>query len=131
MNCLLDTCALLWLTSDPRKLPSQVRAVLSAPGAQVCVSAVSAWELGLKTVKGKLALPKPLADWFPAVCRRYALEEIPVTSALAIHAVELPPLHSDPFDRLLIATAQARSLTLLTPDSVIHRYPDLKCLWTD
>jgi PIN domain nuclease of toxin-antitoxin system len=129
MNCLLDTCALLWLTDDPRQLSQAVRAAISTADAAVYASPVSAWELGIKVAKKKLTLPKLVSEWFPEVCRRYALIEIPVTGLLAGRSTELPPIHADPFDRLLVATALQFHLTLLTPDSRVPQYPNLQTLW--
>lgn len=129
MNCLLDTCALLWLADDPTRLPVEVRNQLAATDSLVHVSAISALELGLKIARGKLQLPLPISQWFPAFCRRNELHVIPVDEAIAAASTELPGIHQDPFDRLLIATAILRQLTLVTPDATLQRYPDLKTLW--
>jgi PIN domain nuclease of toxin-antitoxin system len=129
MNCLLDTCALLWLADDPERLPEAVRRVLSNAGSIIYVSPVSAWELGIKVAKGKLELPKPVRQWFAEVCRQRTLIEVPLTSWLAARSTELAPIHKDPFDRVLISTALELSLTLMTPDPFIARYPNLITLW--
>jgi PIN domain nuclease of toxin-antitoxin system len=126
---LLDTCALLWLTDDPAQLSAAAQAELRNPAVAVYASAVSALELGIKVAKGKLGLPKTVSQWFPEACARYGLTELPVTAAIAAASTELPAIHGDPSDRVLIATAQQHSLTLLTPDPVIAKYPNLKVLW--
>lgn len=129
MSHLLDTCTLLWMTDDPSQLSQPVRDILSDRNASIFVSAVTALELGLKVAKKKLQLPQPVSRWFPAVCQRNHVREIPLTATMASASTELPPLHADPFDRILVATALEHGLTLLTPDRQIAQYPHLKTLW--
>jgi PIN domain nuclease of toxin-antitoxin system len=129
MNYLLDSCSLLWLTDNPRRLSEPARRAISHPAAAVHVSAASAWELGIKVARRKLTLPRPVSEWFTEVCRRYALREIPVSGLLAAKSTELPRLHADPFDRLLAASALELGLTVLTPDPHFSKYPNLKTLW--
>lgn len=129
MNCLLDTCVLLWLADEPARLPAGVRDMLGSSEALVHVSAASALELGIKVARNKLQLPMPVSRWFPAVCRRNDLRIIAVDEGAAASSTELPEIHRDPFDRILIATAIAHRLTLATPDETIQSYPDLQTLW--
>ena len=128
VNALLDTCALLWLARRDSNLSPVVRQAIEKADL-VYVSAVSAWELGLKFARGKLEFPVPLKEWYPAVLVKHRLQELPLTGALGIAATQLPALHADPADRLLIATALEHGLTLLTPDRHITQYPNLKTLW--
>lgn len=125
---LLDTCVLLWLAAEPSALsPAAVR--LLQGGGECFVSAISAFEAGQKASAGKLLLPKPVDEWFEAMLRRHQLRELPVTGRIAARATQLPAIHRDPFDRLLIATAQQHRLTLLTPDASIAQYPNLQVAW--
>lgn len=126
---LLDTCILIWLVADQARLSPAVRTALASPGRPVFVSAVSAWEIAHKASKGKIGFNQPVSQWFAAMLKRYALRELPITATVAARSCELPPVHADPFDRLLVATAQTESLVLVTPDPYIPRYPDLKTLW--
>ena len=126
MNVLLDTCAVLALARGDLPGPATV-ALQSAPEA--LVSTVSAWEVGLKVAAGKLRLQTTPIDWFRAVLDRYELREIQLDSRLACAAAALTPLHRDPFDRVLIALAQAQSLLVLTSDDQIPRYPDVRTVW--
>jgi PIN domain nuclease of toxin-antitoxin system len=126
---LLDTCSLLWLADDPSRLSEPARDVLRQPGLAVYASAFSAFELGLKVAKHKLGLPKPLKEWFPAVCAQFAVRELPLTATIAAAATELPNLHADPADRILIATALEHNLTILTPDDKMRQYPRVRTLW--
>jgi PIN domain nuclease of toxin-antitoxin system len=126
VNVLLDTCALLALARG--ELPQAAAAALrSAPEAWVC--AVCPWEIAIKAASGRLRLSQPPLDWFEALATRHRLREVPVDARLATAAAALPHIHRDPFDRVLVALAQAQSLTLLTSDLTIAQYPNLKTLW--
>jgi PIN domain nuclease of toxin-antitoxin system len=126
---LLDTCTLLWLALDPSKLSPSAHARLADPAERVWVSAITAFELGQKHAKGSLELNLPPAEWFSRALVSHRLHALALEAPVALRAAALPPLHNDPFDRLLIATAQAHKLTLLTPDPKIHAYPEVKVLW--
>ena len=122
MNLLLDTHVLLWAAGMPERLPGDVRALLEAEDAKPFFSAASLWEIAIKSGLGR-------ADFRvdPRVLRRGLLEngyaELPVTGAHAVAVDLLPPIHKDPFDRLLIAQARVEGLTLLTADRMVARYP--------
>ena len=122
MNLLLDTHVLLWAAGMPERLPGDVRELLEAEDAKPFFSAASLWEIAIKSGLGR-------ADFRvdPRVLRRGLLEngyaELPVTGAHAVAVDLLPPIHKDPFDRLLIAQARVEGLTLLTADRLIARYP--------
>lgn len=126
MNVLLDTCALISLSQGVLP-PASAQAFGMATTA--FVSPVSAWEVAIKQKAGKLSLPRPPHDWFRALCAHYHLTELPLDAALLCAAADLPPIHRDPFDRVLIATAQHHHLTLLTADQIIATYPGLAVIW--
>ena len=127
---LLDTCALIWLASDSPALSRGAKDALLKNSGYLFVSSFSAWEIALKSTKGKLTLQDlSPADWFARVLSHHHLTEIPVNAVIAAGSVALPPLHSDPADRVLIATAQLHGLAVLTPDPLIQRYPDLRTVW--
>lgn len=126
---LLDTCTLLWLTSDQAKLSPAARQIISANAGQLYVSAISGFEIAQKVAKGKLVLPRPPTEWMELALRLHGLKSLPLEMDSAVAAGALPALHADPFDRLLIAVAQAHRLTLLTPDPLIRQYPALTTLW--
>jgi PIN domain nuclease of toxin-antitoxin system len=129
MNCLLDTCALIWLVNGAPELGSEARRACSDAGARIYVSAATAWEMALKNARGKLTLPGPIQNWWNQALARHGLLELPITAEIAIASTALPGLHNDPADRLLIVTAQQHQLTLLTPDLTIAKYPNLTTLW--
>jgi len=126
---LLDTCTLLWLASDQGQLSDPAREAIAAGAGRLFVSAISAFEIGVKHNKGKLTLPSPPDIWFPKALKLHGLRRIAVTPRIALRATSLPPLHNDPMDRLIIATAQIRRLVLITPDAHISQYPNVTCLW--
>jgi PIN domain nuclease of toxin-antitoxin system len=126
---LLDTCGLLALLDGGKDLSGAACLQLEASGSQVFVSAISAFEIGQKQASGKLMLPLSPTAWFAAVVRHHRLMELPVTSAICLGAASLPLIHRDPFDRLIIATAAAQNLTILTSDRIIPTYPDVITLW--
>ena len=126
MNVLLDTCALLALARGD--LPGRAAAALrSAPEANVSV--VSPWEVALKVAARKLQLREPPLQWFLGLSERYELRELPLDVHVACAAARLPLIHRDPFDRVLVALAQAQALTVLTSDENIGKYPGVKTLW--
>jgi PIN domain nuclease of toxin-antitoxin system len=118
VRLLLDTHFLLWWLADDPALGDRAREVISAPENLIFFSAASVWEIRIKQGIGKLELPNNFAD----VLAGQALEPLAVLVAHAHGLQDLPPLHRDPFDRLLIAQARIERLTLLTRDQIISRY---------
>lgn len=118
MKLLLDTRVLLWALSNPAALRSEARAAVESRRSPVLVSAASAWEIGVKTAVGKLRIPHDLAEQL----RTKRFTPLPVTVEHGLRVGELPLLHKDPFDRLLVAQAQLEGLTIVTRDPRIGRY---------
>jgi len=126
VNVLLDTCALLALARG--ELPARAAAALrSAPDAYVSV--VSPWEVALKVAGRKLRLKGTPIQWFTGLAERYELRQLPLDARIACAAAALPPIHRDPFDRVLVALAQANTLTVLTSDGNIAKYPGVDTRW--
>jgi PIN domain nuclease of toxin-antitoxin system len=122
VKLLLDTQLLLWAAGQPDRLSATARRLLSDPRHELLFSAASLWEIAIKNSLGR--------DDFrvqPRVLRRALLDngylELPVTSQHAVNLDSLPPLHNDPFDRLLLAQALTEGITLLTGDLQLARYP--------
>ena len=128
MNLLLDTCVLIWLANQDAQLSDAARKALDDAWF-VHVSPVSAWEIGLKAAKGRITLPEPLQSWWPRLLDTHQLSEFPLHAPEAARSTQLPLIHNDPADRLLIAVAMEHQLVLLTPDPVIRQYPNLQTLW--
>jgi PIN domain nuclease of toxin-antitoxin system len=122
VNLLLDTHVLLWAAGQSEKLSRKTRGLLSDPSNSLLFSAVSLWEIVIKQTIGR--------DDFkvdPRLLRRGLLDngygELAVTSEHALALEDLPSLHRDPFDRMLLAQTRVEGLTLLTADDVVLRYP--------
>jgi PIN domain nuclease of toxin-antitoxin system len=126
LNVLLDTCALLALGRG--ELPEPAAAALRAAPVAI-VSVVSPWEVAIKAAAGRLQLTEPPALWFLAMAERYDLQETPLDTRTACAAAALPLIHRDPFDRVLVALAQAHGLTVLTSDENIPKYAQVKTVW--
>jgi PIN domain nuclease of toxin-antitoxin system len=113
MRFLLDTCALLWLVGDPSRLSPNTRADLARHRDSIFVSAFTALEIAIKHEKRRLTLPSAPAVWFPTALTAFGLQEVPVTSDIALRAPLVTLPQGDPADRVIVATALLRSLTLV------------------
>ncbi len=115
---LLDTHTLLWLLSTPDTVAAAAREAIADPTREVAVSAASAWEIAIKTRLGRLAGEPLLAAW-PDVLAAMAITELAIEAADAIMAGRLPWERRDPFDRMIVAQAARRGLTIATRDAHI------------
>ncbi|MEB3034379.1 type II toxin-antitoxin system VapC family toxin [[Mycobacterium] nativiensis] len=118
MNILLDTHTLLWLVSKPSKLEPETLVILADPGTSVWVTAASAWEIATKTRLGRLDGAALLSTWADVIADMSGME-LTIDSADAILAGRLPWEHRDPFDRVIVAQALRRNLTIATRDAKI------------
>jgi len=121
MKLLLDTHLVLWAFLNTARLPAQARILLESPDNELVFSTVCLWEVGIKRSL------KQEFDVDPRALRRVMLDEgcqeLPVLGQHAVEVDILPPIHKDPFDRILIAQAMVEGIILLTADPVIARYP--------
>jgi len=118
---LLDTCALLWLAEGGGRLRRAVmREIERAP--RLCVSSVSGLELALKSAHGKLQLPAGVEVWFQSIIDHHSLTALDADLPVCIRAGQLPAIHFDPCDRLIIATALVHKLTVVTADGRFAEY---------
>ena len=122
MKLLLDTQLLLWAAGQPERLSAAARKLLNDPRNELLFSAASLWEVAIKSSLGREDFRVE-----PRLLRRGLLDngyvELPVTSQHAVNIDGLPPLHKDPFDRLLVAQALSEGITLLTADGQLAEYP--------
>ena len=122
MKLLLDTHLLLWAADDIRLVPSAARALMRDPDNDLIFSVVSLWEIA---IKAGLKRHNLRAD--ARVLRRRLLDngyvELPLRSDHAVAIDTLPPIHRDPFDRILVAQAMVEGITLLTADPLVAMYP--------
>lgn len=122
MNLLVDTQALLWWKAGSPKLGRRARREIESGAGAVRVSAASAWEMAIKSRTGRLTLVEPLHRWMPGQLERDGFLMLSVSVDHAIAVASLPDHHHDPFDRLLIAQAQAEGLTIVTADVAFDDY---------
>lgn len=125
MMYLIDTHVLLWLLSEPDKLSTAAKKIVQ--GDDLCVSMVSLWEIAIKQSNGKLELPFSPEE-LSAVCND---RDIAVKQILPMHLNwlrDLPKIHSDPFDRLIICQSLAKNIPILTHDGKIPLYP-VQAVW--
>lgn len=118
MKLLLDTHVLLWALGRPQRIRAETRRRIEQPDRFVFVSVVSAWEIEIKRALGKLRAPLDLT----AQLTRLRFTELPVRLRHVDALRDLPPLHRDPFDRMLVAQAGADGLTLVTADDRLRAY---------
>ncbi len=118
MRLLADSHVLIWWADNPELLTPAASAAIADPANEVFMSAASLWELGLKVAKGKLTLPAN----FAAVLRADGFTDLPVHARHAERAFTLPPIHGDPFDRMLVAQAVEENLTLISCDRWVAFY---------
>ncbi|SPJ26171.1 type II toxin-antitoxin system VapC family toxin [Palleronia abyssalis] len=121
MSLLLDTHILLWAVSDAARLTEDTRARLDDPAETLVFSAASLWEIAIKSALGRDDFRVDGAR-LRAACLAAGYLELPVTGLHALGVADLPPIHRDPFDRILVAQARAERLPLLTADSAVAAY---------
>ena len=128
MRLLLDTHALLWWLSDDSALPELPRKYISSRSHTIYVSAASAWEIATKFRIGKLPEGGEFASQFESILNSESFESLDISTVHAIRAGLLPGPHRDPFDRMLIAQAQAEGLAVVSNDKIFDEYK-LHRLW--
>jgi PIN domain nuclease of toxin-antitoxin system len=128
MKLLLDTCTFLWIASASPQLSKAAAEAFLDRNNERYLSAASAWEIGLKNAAGRLPLGEKPDVFVPRVREASGIEALDMDEVCALHAAKLPPLHTDPFDRMLVAQAILNGMTILTPDSEIERYA-VRVLW--
>ena len=121
MNFLLDTHLLLWAAGAPERLSAKARSLLVATDSRLFFSAASLWEISIKRALGRADFNvDPRRLWRMLLINGYT--ELAVNSEHAIAVNDLPPLHKDPVDRILVAQARVEGIVLLTIDKAVARY---------
>ncbi len=131
---VLDTHTLLWWVNDDDRLSVNAKEVindeLSKGGAQVLVSAISAWEVAMLLDKGRIGLAMDVDEWLATVSSIDGVSFVPVDVELGVQSVRLPgEFHSDPADRMIVALARHYSVPLVTADAKIRAYRHVKTIW--
>lgn len=129
---VLDTHALVWWASGDSRLSRPARKAIEAArrNTAILISAISAWEVAMLVKTGRLALTMDAAAWLDTVSQIPAVRFVPVDVRISVHSVDLPgEFHKDPADRLIVATARAYSVPLVSADSKIRGYPYVQTIW--
>lgn len=121
MRILLDTNIFIWWDSDPDSVPHRARPYLDQ-NSNIVLSVVSIWEIQIKHQLRKLTLRLPIEQVIRDQQERNGVEILPATLEHALYLSQLPAIHKDPFDRLLIAQANVEGIPLLTADRIISQY---------
>jgi PIN domain nuclease of toxin-antitoxin system len=128
VKALLDTHTFLWWNLDDERLSSRVREIIADGRNEIYFSAASAWEIAIKTARGKLILPEEPAAYLARRLESNHFQSLPVQISHAAQVYTLPRHHDDPFDRLLVAQSQLENLPILTLDPEIRKYA-VETLW--
>jgi PIN domain nuclease of toxin-antitoxin system len=129
---VLDTHVWVWFVSNPELLSKRAKDSLDAAVEEnaVLISSISAWEVALLVARKRLTLTMELSDWIAKSEMLPFVKFIPVDNSVAVKSVNLPqPLHNDPADRIIIATAISSGVPLVTIDEKILNYPHVQTIW--
>jgi PIN domain nuclease of toxin-antitoxin system len=129
---VLDTHTWIWFISKPEVLSKRAKKAVSAAVKEksVLISSISAWEVALLVVKKRLTLSLDVTDWIAKSEGLPFIQFIEISNSIAVKSVNLPqPLHSDPADRIIIATALTAGVPLVTKDKKLINYPHVKTIW--
>jgi PIN domain nuclease of toxin-antitoxin system len=122
VRVLLDTHVWLWMLTDPDRL-GEASELVEDRSNDLLLSAASSWEITIKVSLGRLEVPQPLEEYLPARIRSSQVTPLAIEHGHVLGVGSLPPIHRDPFDRLLVAQARALGIPLLTADVRLEGYP--------
>ncbi len=126
---LLDTATWIWRASEPKRLSRTAKRSIDE-GGRLLLSAISIWEVAMLVAKRRIALDRSLDAWVDAALTLPGVELVQLEPAIAIRSTTLPgDFHPDPADRIIVATALERSVTIVTPDERIRAYPHVQSVW--
>jgi PIN domain nuclease of toxin-antitoxin system len=123
MKILLDTHIFLWFISRDQRLPADMQEIIQDLDNEIYLSVVSTWEAIVKYQLGKLPLPESPATYFPRHCDRHQILNLDLDQASVSQLANLPSLHRDPFDRMLICQALQNDMAIATVDGAVKAYP--------
>jgi PIN domain nuclease of toxin-antitoxin system len=122
MKVLLDTHTFLWWNTNDPRLSAVARNLIADDRNELYLSVASAWEIAIKAARGSLILPEPPDQYVPDRLRLHRILALTIQLSHALRVCDLPMIHRDPFDRLLVAQSQLETLPILTTDPEIARY---------
>ena len=130
MKVLLDTCAILWAVSAPRQLSTDAKEILARLDTEPFVSAISSAEIACAYERGRIELKQHWKSWFRHYLGLNQWQCLAIDLAIMEEAYSLPtPFHTDPADRIVVATARIHDLCVVTADRKILDYPHVQSLW--
>ncbi|MEO5953449.1 MAG: type II toxin-antitoxin system VapC family toxin [Chloroflexia bacterium] len=122
MKLLLDTHIFLWFISGDKQLSLSLRENITDPENEVYLSVISIWEAIIKNQHGKLPLPQPPETYLPLQREHHQIATLPIDEASVRRLSSLPPLHRDPFDRMIICQALEHKMSIVTEDYAVRSY---------
>lgn len=128
MNILLDTHAFLWLASDDSRLTESGKSIILDQQNDLFLSSVSVWEITVKYQIGKLKLTRVPSVFIPQARRDLGVQTLALEESACMFLSQLPEIHKDPFDRMLMCQAIEHGLVIFTDDAEIKKYP-VKTIW--
>ena len=126
---LLDTHTFIWLASDRSQLPPRLVELIASESDGLFISSITVTEVGLLSNAGRINTYGSCEDFLFKNLKRLGIHEVPIDVRIALASTQLPPIHRDPFDRIIIATAQVHKMTILTKDRTIPTYPKTTAVW--
>ena len=130
MKILLDTCTVIWSIAEPEKLTKKVKKLLINEDAEIFVSVISCAEIACATERGRIRLNKHWRKWFRHYINLNNWSCIDINSQIIEEAFSIPgKFHTDPADRIIVATARLYSAILITADKKILEYPHVDAVW--
>jgi len=128
MKALLDTHIFLWWIADDPRLPSSVKEIIADGRNELFFSAASCWEIAIKLQLGRISLPEKPDIFIADQLSKNAIRSLPIQASHALYVFNLPPLHRDPFDRIIVAQAKLEKLPVITSDPLIRQYK-INIIW--
>jgi PIN domain nuclease of toxin-antitoxin system len=128
VKLLLDSCSFLWIATAQSELSSAARTAFENESNEAYLSVVSAWEIAIKNGLKSLSLPEAVQVFLPRARILHKIESLNLNEEAIAQLPRLPPLHRDPFDRMLVCQAIAEGMAILTPDELIRQYP-VRTIW--
>ena len=126
---LLDTHAFIWLASDLDKLSDTAKDAIDRDGDSLFISGITGLEIALAAKRQRLILPVEPDVFVHKAMLQHGVRQIPVTVEIGCRAAALPDKHNDPFDRIILATADRHGMTIISKDSLFAKYPDITVIW--
>jgi len=126
---VLDTATWIWRASDPKRLTTSARRAIDE-AERALVSAISVWEVAMLVAKRRIQLDRPVEQWVDIALALPGIQLAALEPAIAVRSTKLPgEFHTDPADRIIVATALENAVAIITPDERIRSYPHVQSAW--